>query len=177
MLAGQCQGREERAWPAQDRPVRLDAAWLCKLAGRGMLRPSFVPSPWQRDLCCYRRILIQERTREKQRAGKLPEDAQLTELPDRIVVSGGLASARGLGSLLVINERDGARDLSSLRVLRCGAVEATGDPFEPYQVVDVDGVVVAPAAAYLKDLQACGRPAGCRSATMPRHWPRPRCGT
>jgi integrase len=59
----------------------------------------------------------------------------------------------------VINERDGARDLSSLRVLRCGAVEATGDPFEPYQVVDVDGVVVAPAAAYLKDLQACGRPA------------------
>ena len=94
MLAGQCQGREERAWPAQDRPVRLDAAWLCKLAGRGMLRPSFVPSPWQRDLCCYRRVLIQERTREKQRAGKLPEDAQLTELPDRIVVSGGLASGR-----------------------------------------------------------------------------------
>jgi integrase len=59
----------------------------------------------------------------------------------------------------VINERDGARDLSSLRVLRCGAVEATGDPFEPYQVVDVDGVVVAPTAAYLRDLQACGRPA------------------
>ena len=59
----------------------------------------------------------------------------------------------------MINERDGARDLSSLRVLRCGAVEATGDPFEPYQVVDVDGVVVASAAAYLKDLQACGRPA------------------
>jgi hypothetical protein len=46
-----------------------------------------------------------------------------------------------------------------LRVLRCGAVEATGDPFEPYQVVDVDGVVVAPVAAFLRDLQACGRPA------------------
>jgi hypothetical protein len=59
----------------------------------------------------------------------------------------------------VINERDGARDLSSLRVLRCGAVEATDDAFEPYQVVDVDGVVVALAAAHLKDLQACGRPA------------------
>jgi integrase len=44
-------------------------------------------------------------------------------------------------------------------VLRCGAVEATGDPFGPYQVVDVDGVVVAPVAAYLRDLQACGRPA------------------
>jgi integrase len=49
--------------------------------------------------------------------------------------------------------------LSLLRVLRCGAVEATGDPFEPYRVVDVDGVVAAPVAAYLRDLQACGRPA------------------
>jgi site-specific recombinase XerD len=59
----------------------------------------------------------------------------------------------------VINSEDGARDLSSLRVLRCGALEATGDLFEPYQVVDIDGVVVAPVAAYLRDLQACGRPA------------------
>ena len=59
----------------------------------------------------------------------------------------------------MISGGDGARDLSSLRVLRCGALEATGDLFEPYQVVDVDGVGVAPAAAYLRDLQACGRPA------------------
>jgi site-specific recombinase XerD len=44
-------------------------------------------------------------------------------------------------------------------VLGCGALEATGDLFEPYRVVDVDGVVVAPVAAYLRDLQACGRPA------------------
>jgi hypothetical protein len=32
------------------------------------LRPSFIPPPWQRglrDLCRYRRTLIQERTREK----------------------------------------------------------------------------------------------------------------
>jgi site-specific recombinase XerC len=59
----------------------------------------------------------------------------------------------------VINGEDGARDLSLLRVLRCGALEATGDLFEQYQVVDADGVVVAPVAAYLRDLQACGRPA------------------
>jgi site-specific recombinase XerD len=72
----------------------------------------------------------------------------------------------------VINERDGARDLSSLRVLRCGALEATGDPFEPFQVVDVDGVVVAPVASYLRDLQACGRPAATqRSYAMDLlHW-------
>jgi transposase len=45
-----------------------------------MLRPSFVPPPWQRelrDLCRYRRTLIQERTREKQRAEKLLEDTQI----------------------------------------------------------------------------------------------------
>jgi len=59
----------------------------------------------------------------------------------------------------VINSEDGARNLSSLRVLRCGGLEATGDLFEPCQVVDVDGVVVAPVAAYLRDLQACGRSA------------------
>ena len=46
-----------------------------------MLRPSFVRPPWQRelrDLCRYRRTLIQERTREKQRAEKLQEDARIT---------------------------------------------------------------------------------------------------
>jgi transposase len=54
--------------------------WLCKLAERGMLRPSFVPPVWRRelrDLCRYRRTLIQERTREKQRAEKLLEDTQV----------------------------------------------------------------------------------------------------
>jgi hypothetical protein len=59
----------------------------------------------------------------------------------------------------MIIDGDGTRDLSSLRVLRCGGLEATGDPFEPYQVADAGGVVVAPVAAYLRDLQACGRPA------------------
>ena len=45
-----------------------------------MLRPSFVPPPWQRelrDLCRYRRTLMHERTREKQRAEKLLEDTQI----------------------------------------------------------------------------------------------------
>ncbi len=54
--------------------------WLAKLAERGMLRASFVPPPWQRelrDLCRYRRTLVQERTREKQRAEKLLEDTQI----------------------------------------------------------------------------------------------------
>src|SRR4029077_10968343 len=59
---------------------KLDSVWLAKLAERGMLRASFIPSRPQRqlrDLPRYRRTLTQERTREKQRAEKLLEDAQI----------------------------------------------------------------------------------------------------
>ena len=66
--------------PGRPKTDRLDAIWLAKLAERGMLRLSFVPPPWQRelrDLCRYRRTLVQERTREKQRAEKLLEDTQI----------------------------------------------------------------------------------------------------
>jgi transposase len=72
--------RDVKNVPGRPKTDRLDAVWLCKLAERGMLRPSFVPPPWQRelrDLCRYRRTLIQERTREKQRAEKLLEDARI----------------------------------------------------------------------------------------------------
>src|SRR5580704_14237945 len=56
-------------------------------------------------------------------------------------------------------EEDGRRDLARLVVARCGLLEATGDPFGPYRLVDADGVVVGPVAVYLRELQACGRPA------------------
>ena len=72
--------RDVKNVPGRPKTDKLDAIWLCKLAERGMLRPSLVPPPWQRelrDLCRYRRTLVQERTREKQRAEKLLEDAQI----------------------------------------------------------------------------------------------------
>jgi transposase len=72
--------RDVKNVPGRPETDRLDAVWLAKLAGRGMLRPSFVPSAWQRelrDLCRYRRTLIHERTRGKQRAEKLLEDTQI----------------------------------------------------------------------------------------------------
>jgi integrase len=52
---------------------------------------------------------------------------------------------------------ESGRELSGLVVARVGRVEETGDPFEPYRLVDPGGVVVASVAAYLKDLQAAGR--------------------
>jgi hypothetical protein len=83
--------------PGRPKTDKLDAVWLAKVVERGMCRPSLVhPKPIRelRDLTRYRRTLTHERTREMQRAEKLLEDALLTELRERIAVSGGLASAR-----------------------------------------------------------------------------------
>lgn len=40
-----------------------------------------------------------------------------------------------------------------------GTLRATGDPWQPYRLLDPDGEVVEPVAEYLKDLQAAGRTA------------------
>jgi len=53
---------------------------------------------------------------------------------------------------------DGPRDLAGLAVPLVGAVVETGDPWEPYQLLDAAGAVVIPVAEYLRDLQAIGRP-------------------
>jgi transposase len=66
--------------PGRPRTGKLDVVWLCKLAERGMLQPSFIPGRPQRqlrDLTRYRRTLVHERSGEKRRAEKLLEDAQV----------------------------------------------------------------------------------------------------
>jgi transposase len=78
--------------PGRPKTDRLDAVWLCKVAERQMLRPSFVPpAPFRelRDLTRYRVDLIAARTAEKQRVEKLLEDALLTELRGGRFVSCG----------------------------------------------------------------------------------------
>jgi len=59
----------------------------------------------------------------------------------------------------VIDEDKERRDLAALEVPQAGALRETGDVWEPYRLVDPDGRVVVPVAAYLNDLQAVGRPA------------------
>ncbi|SRR5208283_814664 len=59
----------------------------------------------------------------------------------------------------MITEGEAQRDLSRLVVPQSGSLEATGDLFEQYQLVDADGVVVAPAGVYFRDLAAGGRAA------------------
>ena len=66
--------------PGRPKTDRLDAVWLCKVAERQMLRPSFVPpEPIRRlrDLTRYRVALVAEVGAEKNRVEKLLEDAQI----------------------------------------------------------------------------------------------------
>ena len=70
--------RDVKHLPGRPKSDVIDAVWLCKLAERQMLRPSFVP-PWPirrlRDLTRYRVDLVAARTAEKNRVEKLLEDA------------------------------------------------------------------------------------------------------
>jgi transposase len=72
--------RDVKHLPGRPKSDKIDAVWLCKLAERGMLRPSFVPpAPIRllRDLTRYRADLIAVRGAEKNRVEKLLEDAQI----------------------------------------------------------------------------------------------------
>jgi transposase len=66
--------------PGRPKTDKIDAVWLAKVVEWGLCSPSLVhPKPIRqlRDLTRYRRSLIRERTREKQRVEKLLEDAQI----------------------------------------------------------------------------------------------------
>src|SRR5450759_2734184 len=57
--------------PGRPKTDKLDSVWLCKVAERQMIRPSFVPPPpirRLRDLTRYRVDLVSARTAEKNRA-------------------------------------------------------------------------------------------------------------
>ena len=72
--------RDVKHLPGRPKTDKLDAIWLCKIAERQMLRPSFVPPPQirrLRDVTRYRTDLVEARTAEKQRVEKLLEDAQI----------------------------------------------------------------------------------------------------
>ena len=74
--------RDVKHLPGRPKTDRLDAVWLCKVAERQLLRPSFVPPPAirrLRDLTRSRADLVVTRTAEKQRveqaAGGRPNQA------------------------------------------------------------------------------------------------------
>jgi site-specific recombinase XerD len=52
---------------------------------------------------------------------------------------------------------EGGLGVAGLSVPLAGGLRETGDPWEPFGLVDPAGETVAPAAVYLRDVQACGR--------------------
>ena len=93
--------------PGRPKTDTLDAVWLCKVAERQMLRPSFVPpEPIRklRDLTRYRVDLITERSREKNRVEKLLEDAGIKLSVVASDIFG--VSGRAMLAALVDGERD-----------------------------------------------------------------------
>ncbi len=54
---------------------------------------------------------------------------------------------------------DEPRDLAALTVCLVGSVVDTGDPWEPWRLLDPAGVPVEPVSVFLRDLLAVGRPA------------------
>ena len=98
--------RDVKHLPGRPKTDKLDAVWLCKVAERQMIRPSFVPPPQirrLRDVTRYRTDLVGVRTAEKQRAEKLLEDACI-KLP---VVASDIfgASGRAMMAALIAGER------------------------------------------------------------------------
>ena len=93
--------------PGRPKTDKLDCIWLCKVAERQMIRPSFVPPPeirQLRDLTRYRADLVAARTAEKNRVEKLLEDAQIKL---SVVVSDIFGvSGRDMLAALVAGERN-----------------------------------------------------------------------
>jgi len=115
--------------PGRPKTDRLDAVWLCKVAERQMLQPSFVPPPpirILRDLTRYRVDLVTARTAEKQRVEKLLEDAQIKLSVVASDIFG--VSGREMMAALIAGERDprtlAAMARGSMRAKNARLVEA-----------------------------------------------------
>jgi transposase len=93
--------------PGRPKTDVLDAVWLCKVAERQMLRPSFVPPAdirRLRDLTRYRVDLVGVRTAEKNRVEKLLEDACIKLSVVASDIFG--VSGRAMMTALIAGERD-----------------------------------------------------------------------
>jgi transposase len=96
--------------PGRPKSDTIDSVWLCKVAERQMLRPSFVPPPEirrLRDLTRYRVDLVNACTAEKNRAEKLLEDAQIKLSVVAADIFG--VSGRDMMRALIAGERDPKR--------------------------------------------------------------------
>ena len=62
----------------------------------------------------------------------------------------------------MIGDEDASRDVAGVVVAAVGSLQATGSRWEPYRLIDPDGVRVEAVTAFFRDLQA----GGCSEATV-----------
>jgi transposase len=99
--------RDVKHLPGRPKTDRLDAVWLCKVAERQMIRPSFVPPPpirQLRDLTRYRVDLVAAAGAERNRAEKLLEDAQIKLSVVASDIFG--TSGRAMMAAMIAGQRD-----------------------------------------------------------------------
>jgi transposase len=99
--------RDVKHLPGRPKTDKLDAVWLCKVAERQMIRPSFVPPPpirRLRDVTRYRIDLVGVRGAEKNRVEKLLEDAQIKVSVVASDIFG--VSGRAMMAALIAGERN-----------------------------------------------------------------------
>jgi len=113
--------RDVKHLPGRPKTDKLGAVWLCKVAERQMIRPSFVPPPeirQLRDVTRYRADLVAARTAEKQRAEKLLEDACIKLSAVATDIFG--VSGRAMMAALIAGQRD-PKELAQLARARMRA--------------------------------------------------------
>ncbi len=116
--------------PGRPKTDKLDAVWLCKVAERQMIRPSFVPPPEfrrLRDVTRYRADLVAVRTAEKQRAEKLLEDAQIKLSVVASDIFG--VSGRQMLAAMIAGERDPKVLAQMARAAMRGKITALQEAF------------------------------------------------
>ncbi|WP_431904976.1 IS110 family transposase [Nonomuraea sp. bgisy101] len=99
--------RDVKHLPGRPKSDTIDAVWLCKVAERQMIRPSFVPPPQirrLRDLTRYRVDLVGAATAEKNRVEKLLEDAHIKLSVVASDIFG--VSGRAMLKALIAGQRD-----------------------------------------------------------------------
>ena len=125
--------RDVKHLPGLPKTDKLDAVWLCKVAERQMIRPSFVPPPeirQLRDVTRYRADLVAARTAEKQRAEKLLEDACIKL---SVVVSDIFGvSGRAMLAALIGGQRDPKVLAQLARGVMRGKITALQEAFTGY---------------------------------------------
>jgi transposase len=115
--------RDVKNVPSRPKTDKLDAIWLAKLAERGMLRASFVPTEPERrlrDLTRLRRTLVQDRTKHRQRVADVLQDACL-KIADR---DEGITDLFGVTGRAMLEALDsGERDPKALAGLAKGLLK------------------------------------------------------